>query len=463
MPNDLSDNDNQMTSLQANPTNGAPILSVNELNLFAKGTLEKHIGSVWVTGEISNFSRPASGHWYFTLKDNQAQIRCAMFRGRNMLIKKPIENGMQILVKGQVSLYTQRGDYQLIADYLEESGLGALQRQFELLKQKLHKEGLFDPTTKKAIPKHPAHIGIVTSSTGAAIEDMKRVLATRKMPLQITLIPTSVQGEQAPKEICQAIALANQWNTQKTNNPIDVLIVGRGGGSIEDLWAFNEETVARSIHQSKIPTISAVGHETDTTIADYVADSRAATPSVAAEMVTAERDQIAQQLDLLERQLKDKTLLTIHQLQHRLNGQKQRLKHPSHKINAKKQQLAQLNHRLERTITEINSLKNQRLIQLTQALNNFKPEKHLHFKKEQLTQNAEQLKHAMQHLLNERKQKLTHQGELLQSVSPLQTLNRGYAIAKNQANRIIQSPKDVSPSEKITIQLKEGIISARIK
>jgi exodeoxyribonuclease VII large subunit len=243
---------------------------------------------------------------------------------------------------------------------------------------------------------------------------------------------------------------------------MDVLIVGRGGGSIEDLWAFNEEIVARAIHQSQIPIISAVGHETDTTIADYVADIRAATPSVAAEMVTAERDQIAQQLDTLERQLKDKVLITIHQHQHQLNLLKQQLKHPSAQLNAKKQQLALLNHQLERSITESINQKKQSFIKLTESLNGFKPEKELTNKKKLLIETTEKLKQSIKQQLTKKQQKLAHQSEILQSVSPLQTLNRGYAIVKNKNNQVIQSQDEVTANEEISIQLKKGCLYARI-
>ena len=260
------------------------IFSVSELNRTVSQLFETQFPLLWVEGEISNFARPASGHWYLTLKDRQAQVRCAMFRNSNLRVNFTPANGSQVLVRCRVSLFEGRGDYQLIVEHMEEAGFGALQRQFDELKQKLANEGLFSPQQKKPLPTSINHIGIVTSPTGAAINDILSVLQRRFPSIKVTIFPTAVQGEQAAAQIVQAIANANRYTLN--DRTCDALIVGRGGGSLEDLWPFNEEIVARAIAASTIPIVSAVGHEIDFTIADFVADLRAATPSAAAELLS---------------------------------------------------------------------------------------------------------------------------------------------------------------------------------
>ncbi len=439
----------------------APILSVNELNQYAKGILDMHVGKVWVTGEISNFSRPASGHWYFTLKDQAAQVRCAMFRNKNQFLRLQPDNGKQVLLQGSVSLYPQRGDYQLIVDYMEESGIGALQRQFELLKKKLQQEGLFEQHRKRTLPTYPEHIAIITSKSGAALQDMLRVLNNRQMQLSITLIPVSVQGDKAAPEICKAIALANQWN-QTGNKPIDAMIVGRGGGSIEDLWPFNEETVARTISASGIPIISAVGHETDTTIADLVADVRAPTPSVAAEIISPELDQINQQLDNIEKQLKDKIQLQLHAHHKQLEHIKRKLQHPGQKLLAYRQQFDLLSLKLQQSQQQFLTNKQSALQRLTQSITSFNPKQRLTEERTKITQLNQNLVKYTSQLLNEKKQQFRHNSELLDSVSPLATLSRGYAIIENAEHRIIRNINDINKGEVITAKIKNGDFKAKV-
>ncbi len=438
-----------------------PILSVNELNQYAKGVLDMHVGNVWVTGEISNFSRPASGHWYFTLKDSAAQIRCAMFRNRNGLLRINPENGLQVLLQGNVSLYPQRGDFQLIVDYMEESGLGALQRQFELLKNKLLKEGLFEQSKKQSLPPFPKHIGLITSKTGAALQDMLRVMRARNTQIDITLIPCSVQGDQAAKSICRAIALANQWNEQG-HQPFDALIVGRGGGSIEDLWPFNEEMVARTIYECPTPIISAVGHETDTTISDLVADMRAPTPSVAAEMITPEQTQLYQHLDQLEKKLFDKMQLKLHADQHRLTKIQHRLEHPGKKLISLKLRFDQMLLKLQHSQGRLLFQKQQQLDKACATVHQFHPEKQLNQAKEQLSLTTDALNHGTGRLLKSKKTELQQMTRLLDGVSPLATLHRGYAIIEKADKRILRHEKEVEAGDIITAKLKEGTIKAKI-
>jgi len=275
--------------------NARQVLSVSDLNRYSRELLEAAFPSVWVEGEISNFSAPSSGHWYFTLKDSDAQVRCAMFRNRNLRARLRPANGDRVLVRGSVSLYTARGEYQLIAEELEAAGAGALQRALELLRQRLAAEGLFAPERKRALPPFPAHLGVITSATGAALHDILTVLRRRYPPLRVSVFPVPVQGEGAGAQIAAAIASANRV-AATLDPPLDVLLVGRGGGSLEDLWAFNEEILARAIHASALPVVSAVGHETDFTIADFVADVRAPTPSAAAELLTPDRDTLLRSL-----------------------------------------------------------------------------------------------------------------------------------------------------------------------
>ena len=273
------------------------IYSVSQLNQSVRLMLENQLGAVWLTGEISNFSQPVSGHWYLSLKDENAQVRCAMFRMKNLRVSFRPTNGMQVLVRANVSLYEPRGDYQLIIESMHLAGEGLLMQQFEALKLKLAAEGLFAQHLKKNLPHFSKAVGIITSKTGAALQDILHILQRRDPSLKIIIYPTAVQGKDAATDIAQMIELANQ------RQEVDVLIVGRGGGSLEDLWCFNEEMVARAIFHSHLPVISAVGHETDVTIADFVADVRAPTPSAAAELVSRNQTELLQQLQYRRQRL----------------------------------------------------------------------------------------------------------------------------------------------------------------
>ena len=311
------------------------IFSVSELNRTVRQLLETHLPLLWVEGEISNFARPASGHWYLTLKDGQAQVRCAMFRNSNMRVNFKPANGTQVLVRCRVGLYEGRGDYQLIIEHMEEAGFGALQRQFEILKQKLVSEGLFASEHKQEMPSSVRHVGVVTSPTGAAVKDILAVLKRRFPAIKVSIFATAVQGEQAAGQIISAIESANH------QAQCDVLIVGRGGGSLEDLWPFNEESVARAMFASKIPVISAVGHEVDFTIADFVADLRAPTPSAAAELISPDGDDILRQFIGFEILLADAIARKTTALAQRVDSLKKRLRHPGHKLQEQAQHLDQ--------------------------------------------------------------------------------------------------------------------------
>lgn len=290
------------------------IYTVSRLNQTVRMLLEQQMGQVWISGEISNFTQPASGHWYFTLKDDGAQVRCAMFRNSNRRVTFRPQHGQQVLVRANITLYEPRGDYQIIVESMQPAGVGLLQQQFEQLKQKLSQEGLFDAQHKQPLPS-PAHqIGVITSKTGAALHDILHVLQRRDPSLPVVIYPTAVQGDDAPAQIVRAIELANQ------RAECDVLIVGRGGGSLEDLWSFNDERVARAIFASRIPIVSAVGHETDVTIADFIADLRAPTPSAAAEVVSRNQQELLRQIQGQQQRLEMAMDYFFANLQQRLPG-----------------------------------------------------------------------------------------------------------------------------------------------
>jgi len=433
-----------------------PILSVSQLNRQSKELLETYLHRVQVSGEISNLARPSSGHWYFTLKDQRAQVRCAMFKSRTQYLKFLPKEGDQVVVTASVSLYEARGDYQLIVDAMQSAGEGALQLAFEELKQRLFKEGLFDAQYKQAIPKHPKHLGIVTSPTGAAVKDIISVLKRRFPSLPISIYPTQVQGQQAAAQIAQAIERANR------DNLCDVLIVGRGGGSLEDLWPFNEEIVARAIFHSRIPTISAVGHEVDTSISDFVADLRAPTPSAAAELVSPDRFEWLGRFEQLER-----SLLRI--MQNRLSQQAfhvtqltKRLRHPKEKLNEHMQRLDMAEMRLKNAMQSRLQNDKQRLQVCQHTLAQYKPDKQLALLQQQNTQLSKRLVKAMKDNLLRLQNTLARQGEVLNAVSPLSTLSRGYAINTTVDGQVIHSHKQVKAGDTLIAKLHEGSLHCTI-
>ena len=447
--------------MQNNSSPQPPVLTVSELNQYAKGVLEMHVGKVWVSGEVSNFSRPASGHWYFTLKDHSAQIRCAMFKGKNRFVRANIANGQQILLQGSVSLYPGRGDYQLIADYIEESGVGALQRQFEQLKAKLAQEGLFDPQHKKPLPQNPQHLAVITSASGAAVHDILSVLKERYPLLKITLIAAAVQGEQAAAQLCRALHLAEHWNNTE-DDTFDAIIFGRGGGSIEDLWPFNEESVARTVFQCPIPIISAVGHEVDTTITDYVADVRAPTPSAAAEFISPDQHGLYQRLHTIEQQLNRSMMSKLTAAKQSLKSIRHSLRHPGERLQLMQQRFTQLEQQLIHAQQQSLQAANYELQTQTNKLLNFKPRLALSQQQENLKTLEQQLHFLMTKQLNEKNQQLTQAAHLLESVSPLATLKRGYAIVK-KGNEIVRKTNTVNVGDVITTQISDGELDCEIK
>lgn len=439
----------QMPSQQA--------LSVSELNRQVKRLLEVSFRQVWVKGELSSFSRPSSGHWYFSLKDDRAQIRCAMFRGFNQSLRFMPKEGDEVLVRAKVSLYEGRGDYQLIVESLEPAGLGQLQAAFEALKLKLSTEGLFDDEHKQALPAMPMRIGVITSATGAVIHDIISV-SQRRFPLaEIRLIPVPVQGDGAAAAITRAIALANQKGVA------DVLIVGRGGGSLEDLWAFNEEIVARAIFASQLPVVSAVGHETDYTIADLVADYRAPTPSAAAEKLTPDQFEMMQWLDQVQHRC-------THAMQQRITRFKdhclqlaQRLQSPSASLQLRQLRIAELYHRCRQA--QQHALKNaqQQQRQLALKLAQHHPERKLEHARLRVDQLYQRIEQRQTRQLEQAQNRLALLAQTLNLTSPLATLGRGYAIMGNKTHRALTDASQVKVGDSVHATLAQGRLSCRVE
>jgi exodeoxyribonuclease VII large subunit len=400
-------------------------LTVSQLTNSIRITLESRFPSVWVEGEISNFKDHSSGHWYFTLKDENAQLRAKCFRSTNTRIRFRPANGLHVRARGRLSLYAPRGEYELVVDALDPVGAGALQIAFQQLRDRLQREGLFAKELKRPLPVFPRRVGIVTSPTGAAIRDILNVISRRTRTVHVLFSPARVQGDSAGPEIARAIQLLNQYHDRalrdgRHEDLVDVLIVGRGGGSTEDLWAFNQEEVARAIRKSAIPVISAVGHETDFTIADFVADFRAATPSAAAEIVAAREDQICSALESLSRQLVRLTRFRIVDLRARVQEQA-----------------------LSQAFDEVKSRLNSARTRLDAA--------------------AAACGVSMDARLQEGRERLGLAAASLDALSPLGVLQRGYAIAQDASGKLLRNAAAVTPGDGISVRLAKGKLNARVE
>jgi exodeoxyribonuclease VII large subunit len=442
--------------------NPPPTLTVSQLNRQAKTLLESHFDFVWVEGEVSNFVVPSSGHWYFSLKDGKAQVRCAMFNNRNQRIKFTPQNGDAVRLRCRVSLYEGRGEFQLIVEHLEPAGAGALQAAFEKLKARLLAEGLFDPAHKQPLPASVAQLGVITSPTGAAIHDILTVLRRRCPSIAVFLLPVAVQGEGAAEQIAVAIERANRWQAEGKIH-LDALIVGRGGGSLEDLWAFNEEVVARAIATSALPIVSAVGHEVDFSIADLVADYRAPTPSAAAELLSPDQRQWQQRLQGVERDLLRLVRRKLADARLQLTHLRQRLKHPGAQLREQAQRLDDLEQRL--TLAQKNLLLRQRSsVSLLQSrLMSRSPLPRV----QQLQRGNVQLRNrvdaAMRQQLQNRTQRLAHLAQLLDSLSPLGTLQRGYAILTDSKGNVMRDASAVVIGDEVEARLARGRLALVVK
>jgi len=434
------------------------IFTISRLNREARMLLERGLGSVWLEGEISNLSRPSSGHWYFSLKDEAAQVRCAMFRQRNMLVRFPVRDGAMVLARGRVSVYEARGEFQVVVEHLEEAGEGALRRRFEELKQKLAAEGLFDERHKQALPRLPGRIGVITSPTGAALRDILHVLARRFPAAAVLVYPVPVQGESAPREIEQAIRLA------ATRGDCDVLIVARGGGSLEDLWAFNDEAVARAMFACPIPIVSGVGHETDFTIADLVADLRAPTPSGAAERVVPDRDEWLRAFATAERRLSQSARRRLADLGTLLQVREQRLAraHPGMRLRQHAQRLDELETRLGRAMRSRLEDTRTRATTASALLARASPVLRLDAGRIRLASCSRALASVARSRMAGERSRFEVAMRTLNAVSPLATLERGYAIVADATGHVLMDSASLAPGDTVDTRLARGRFKATV-
>lgn len=459
-----------MSTNAATPPQPA-VLSVSQLNDSVRELLEFNYGRLWLRGEVSNLSAPSSGHLYFTLKDDHAQVRAAMFKGARVAsrLQQPPRNGQQVLVRARVSLYAPRGDYQLLVEHLEDAGRGALQQAFEMLKARLAAEGLFAPERKRALPASPRGVALVTSPSGAAVRDILQVLARRAPDLPVQLVPVPVQGAEAPPAIVQALTLLGELHRNGFRDsegqpvaPFDVVIVARGGGSLEDLWAFNDEAVVRALAALPVPVVSGVGHEIDFTIADFVVDVRAPTPSAAAELVSPDRAQLRARLRELELGLQRslrRQLARGHEQVMQLRG---RLKSPARRLEEQRQRLDELDLRLQRGLRrELH--RQRRLLDGWQArLRAREPGQQLRRLGLQHQSLQARLAPAMQRLLAARGDRLAQLADRASLSSPLQVVARGYAIIKGEDGRVVRGRAEVVAGERIHLQVRDGEIAATV-
>lgn len=432
------------------------VLSVSQLNQRARILLEDVFPQVWVEGELSNIAKPASGHVYFTLKDRNAQVRCAIFKQQASRVRDLLRDGLLVRVRGRVSLYEGRGDYQMILDSVEAAGDGALRLAFEALKAALQAEGLFAQERKQALPVHPQRIGIVTSASGAVLHDIMSVFARRAPHVQLTLIPSAVQGRDATAQLVQALALADRAD-------FDAIILARGGGSLEDLWCFNEELLARAIAQCSTPIVSAVGHETDVSISDFVADVRAPTPSAAAELLAPNRLELLTQLQSVERRLTLRMQEALNRKLLQLKHLRQRLRHPRERLQQHNQRLDDLTLRLQRAIQTQQQQRSQRLDHLQARLSVQHPQQYLLTQQQLIKQLQQRLTRASQQQLSQSRQRLQALMQSLHVVSPLATLERGYSILSSQdEQQIIRSIEDVQPAQTLQARLTDGQLTLQV-
>jgi exodeoxyribonuclease VII large subunit len=435
------------------------VYTPSELNREVKLHLEAGFPRVVLEGEISNLARPASGHLYFSLKDERAQIRCAMFRSAALRTKLRPANGMLVQARGRISLYEPRGEYQFIVDGLQEAGEGLLQRRFDELKKKLEAEGLFDAARKQALPPCPACIALVTSPSGAAVRDLLHVLERRWPVARVRLYPVRVQGEEAPGEIRRAIEAANRHGWA------ELLIVGRGGGSLEDLMAFNDEAVARAVAASRIPVVAAVGHETDFSICDFVADLRAPTPSAAAELATPDgtalAGQYARNLRQLQRRIEDRLQRESQRLDHLAHRLQQR--HPATRLAEQGQRLETLRQRANGALRQRLGNAQMRLDAMASRLRSRRPEHRLKEAGEHLVRLDRELRRAAERALREKSERLASLARTLHAISPLDTVARGYAVLRSPSGAVVSGIEQVQAGDAISAEITDGFLECTVE
>ena len=430
--------------------------SVSQLNKQIQQLLEASFPWILVEGEISNLAKPGSGHWYFSLKDDKAQIRCAMFKGKNRAVRFQPKDGDKVRLRARVTFYGPRGDCQLSVEGMESAGEGALQQAFERLKNGLQLEGLFDASHKKPLPAKPERIAIITSPVGAAVRDMI-IAFRRRFPLtELTILPSLVQGKDAAKNILIQLQRADD------SGHFDAIVLGRGGGSLEDLWSFNDEALARAVFHAKTPIVSAVGHETDFTITDFVADVRAATPTAAAELLSPDRHQLIRQIEQQEKQLVRRMSRILEQSQQQLDFTTKRIRHPKERIDQQQNQLNQLMHRLQQNIQRKVSEQKTQTSNLAHRLEGNSPTRRIHQERQMLSNIDTRLAHALRNNVTSKQTAFARIIEKLNLVSPLNTLSRGYAIASKD-EQVIRSIKDVEKGDAIKVKVQDGEVSCTVK
>jgi exodeoxyribonuclease VII large subunit len=441
---------------------GAPrrdIYTVSRLNREARSLLEAGLPSLWISGELSNLSRPASGHWYFSLKDEAAQVRCAMFRQRNLAVRVAPRDGMQVLLRARVGLYEARGEFQLVVDHLEEAGEGELRRRFEALKQKLAAEGLFDAARKRAPPRFPRRVGVVTSATGAALRDVLHVLARRFRGLPVLVYPVPVQGAGAAREIAAMLAVADR------RQEVDVLLLVRGGGSLEDLWAFNDEALARTIAGLGLPVITGIGHEVDFTIADFVADLRAPTPSAAAELAVQDAAAWFEAVAVTAGRLRTAVERSLHRRGETLRHCAHRLErlHPAQAVRERMQRLDELQARALKSVRREGCARADRLLRLGAELAAASPAARVAALRQRALHARSRLAPTLRHAVARAGGRLEAALRALHATSPLATLGRGYAIVTLAAGGdVLRDPADAPPGTEIDARLARGSLRARV-
>ena len=429
-------------------------ISVSELNALAKALLEDHLAGLWIAGEVSNLTRAASGHYYFSLKDSRAQVRCAMFKGAAARLAKPLKEGDHIEVAGKISIYEARGEFQITVNEVRLKGLGQLYEAYERLKAQLQAEGAFAAERKKPLPARPQCIGIVTSLAAAALRDVVTTLKRRAPEIPVIVYPTAVQGAGSEFQIAQAIKTASQ------RAECDVLIVCRGGGSIEDLWAFNEEPVVRAIEACAIPVVSGVGHETDFTLADFVADVRAPTPTGAAELVSPNRQESLHRLAQAQGRLKTVLEQRYFDASQKLDWLARQIRHPRQKLGEQHTYIHKLAQTLSYLMTQNVRAHTARFERQTQALQHFRPDISVY--RQDIDRFQTTLSHAFRQLLVQRRQSLTAQTALLEAVSPQQILERGFSVVKNTRGQVIRNANALKQGQKLHIIFAEGETDVRV-
>lgn len=433
------------------------IYTVARLNRAVRSLLEGHFGAVWVEGEVSNLARPASGHLYFSLKDPGAQVRCAMFRSQNQKLGFALADGMHVLAYARVGMYEPRGEFQLVVEHLEPAGEGMLRLKLEALKRKLADAGLFDPAHKQPLPVWPDCIGVVTSPSGAAVRDILQVLKRRNPGLPVILYPSAVQGAGAVPELVAAMAAANR------RAECDVLILARGGGSLEDLWAFNDEAVVRAIFDSRIPIVSGVGHEIDFTLSDLVADVRAPTPSAAAELCSPDASEALRQFATRAERLTKATIVRLARLAERHQDLARRLIHPGRRIEDHHQRLDELSRRLPQAIQLKLALNGAALRTARAHLAGSSPRRRVAMFRERVLNQAQRLQTALPAQLQRYAARLDTAAQTLRAVSPAATLERGYAIVTTETGAIARRASELEPGARVRAQLAHGRLDCRVE